>query len=444
VDDTAQLQAALEGCSSSPSGPHDHVQLLGEEQPGHHGGEHDNDDDDGSGRGRCTIVLSDGVFHTDVLLVHDFRGHIRGQGQGRTIIRPIRGALRSADVVFEKGPTLAEPYPVLLHFADGGDVRLSHFTLEFPADMQVEPYVIAGGPVITNALLSAVMVDGTGEARLRVSNLAIVAADRADPTTFGSVLLNAIRFEGQIRQLIDPATGDVIDDSTMPLARGHFTARDTTVVGSGNVFALRDARNLAVEIVGNRVRGARLNAVNLVDLGQSQVHVANNVISGSTGVFIFRGGRPFNQPSTIMVERNRFVLTDRSSALFGEPGLGMLFIDITPGGGIDRAEIRDNHIALIRDNPPSLGFAGAVLVTGDRAGARITGNKITGPVGLAGVIVENSDGTRVRLNDLSGLVTDPGAVDIWLTDTTSHVRVLQPGATVLDEGVDNIVETGTR
>jgi hypothetical protein len=145
-----------------------------------------------------------------------------------------------------------------------------------------------------------------------------------------------------------------------------------------------------------------------------------------------------------MVERNRFVLTDRSSALFGEPGLGMLFIDITPGGGIDRAEIRDNHIALTRDNPPSLGFAGAVLVTGDRAGARITGNKVTGPVRLAGVIVENSDGTRVRLNDLSGLVTNPSAVDIWLTDTTSHVRVLQPGATVLNEGVDNIVETGTR
>jgi hypothetical protein len=442
VDDTAQLQAALEGCSSSPSGPHDHVQLLGEEQPGH-GGEHDNDDDDGSGRGRCTIVLSDGVFHTDVLLVHGFRGHIRGQGQGRTIIRPVRGALRSVDVVFEKGPTLAEPYPVLLHFADGGDIRLSHFTLEFPADMQVEPYVIAGGPVITNALLSAVMVDGTGEARLRVSNLAIVAADRADPATLGSVLLNAIRFEGQIRQLIDPATGDV-HDSTVPLARGRFTVRDTAVVGSGNVFALRDARNLAAEIVDNRVRGARLNAVNLVDLGQSQVHVANNFISGSTGVFIFRGGRPFDQPSTITVERNRFVITDSSSALFGEPGLGMLFVDITPDGGIDRAVIQDNHIALTRDHPPSLGFVGAVLVTGDRAGARITGNRITGPVGLAGVIVENSDGTRVRLNDLSGLVTDPSAVDIWLTDTTSHVRVLQPGATVLNEGVDNIVENGTK
>ena len=210
-DDTAQLQTALEACSGE--------------------------------RRRCTIVLAEGVFHTDVLLVHNFQGRIHGQGRGRTIIQPIAGPLRSAPVVFANDPTLAEPYPILLHFTDGGDIELSGFTLDFPENIQVGPYTIVDSDPVENALLSAIMVDGTSSARLRISNLQIIAAEKpSDPSAFGSVLLNAIRFEGQIRISTDPITGDLVD-STIPLASGEFTARDTTVTGSGNVFALRDARN---------------------------------------------------------------------------------------------------------------------------------------------------------------------------------------------------------
>jgi hypothetical protein len=49
-DDTEQLQSALDACSGATP--------------------------------PCQIMLAEGVFHTDVLLVHDFRGRLRGQGTG--------------------------------------------------------------------------------------------------------------------------------------------------------------------------------------------------------------------------------------------------------------------------------------------------------------------------------------------------------------------------
>ena len=145
------------------------------------------------------------------------------------------------------------------------------------------------------------------------------------------------------------------------------------------------------DIVDNRVRDARLNAINLVDLGNSTVRIEDNVISsGAVGMFIFRGGRPSDEPTIFTVEHNRFAITDRSSDLFGFPSEGILFIDITPEGGIDRLLIRENRIALLPLG--FLGFFDGIFITGDRGGVRIVRNEIAGPVIFAGIFVENSVG----------------------------------------------------
>jgi hypothetical protein len=190
------------------------------------------------------------VFHTDVLLVHDFRGRIRGQGTGHTIVRPLAETpLRSTDIPFLNDPTLEEPYPILLHFADGGDIELADFTLDFPQDMQVAPFGV--GEPVQDVLLSGIMVDGSGTARLRVSRLEIVAAERPPETSsFGSTLLNAIRFEGQVR-LVDPT--DPLGALTKPLAGGEFMAHDTHIRRAGLGFALRDVTNVKAHIVNNDV-----------------------------------------------------------------------------------------------------------------------------------------------------------------------------------------------
>ncbi len=396
VDDTAQLQAALTACSGA--------------------------------RPACKISLSKGVFHTDVLLVRDFKGRIQGQGARHTIVRPITGRpLRSTEVPFLEDPTLEEPYPVLLHFADGGDIRLADFTLEFPGEMRVEPYTVV--EPIADALLSAIMVDGTETARLVVSGLKIIAAaDDARLASFGSNLLNAIRFEGQIRLVAD------IDTAT-PLAGGEFIAYDTHIRSAGLGFALRDVTNVDARIVDNHVQDARLIGVFLTDMGNSHARVAGNRISSElVGIQILRGVRPPEEPSSFDVIDNAFAINERGTSLFG-PGGGVAFFDVTPDGGIDRASVSHNDIAL------GVEVFDGVFVLGDRGGVRIGGNRISGPALEAGINIWDSRGTRTRHNRFPGL--EPGLADVRLNSGTSECRVIEPEATVLDEGTDNHVEAKT-
>jgi hypothetical protein len=191
-------------------------------------------------------------------------------------------------------------------------------------------------------------------------------------------------------------------------------------------------------IVGNHLRDARLNAVNLVDMGNSRILVKDNFISADTsGMAIFRGVNPPRVPSTIIVEHNRFEITDRSSEFFGFPGDGLFFVDFTLDGGIDRVFIRHNEISL--GVPAFFGFFDGIFVHGDRGHVRIVENKLSGLVLDAGIVIDNSVGTRTRNNDFSGL--EPGPPDVLLTETTSECRVREPGATVVDLGTNNIVHT---
>jgi hypothetical protein len=402
VDDTSQLQAALDGCAGV------HVP--------------------------CVIALAAGVFHTDALLVRDFKGAILGKGRGRTIIRPLAGTpLRSTAQVFLGDPTLAQPYPVLLHFADGGDILLSGFTLEFPEDMQVSQWRLGLSPV-DNALLSAVMVDGgdTDRARLAVSNLEIVASAHPNTEIYGSNVINAIRFEGQIRSV------DASDDVGMatPLGSGLFVARDVNITGTGLGFALRDAQNLVVDIAENEITNTRLIGVFFADVGGSHVTVARNSISSETGgLYWLRGVRPQDAPSNVRISDNRLSINRAGTGILG-PGDGVAFIDLTvfddpvTGGAIDRTTIERNRIVL------GIDAYEAVLVLGDRGKVTVVDNKLTGPALDTGVWIEESRGTRVARNHFDGFSPAP---DVYLLSSTSECRVLQPGATVLDEGVGNVV-----
>ena len=102
-DDTRQLQAALSRCTN-PRSP-------------------------------CDLRLGAGVFYTDVLLAEGFHGlpiHGARAGVGH-IIRPLADrALRSSPAPFTVEPTLAQPYPVLLHFARNSKVSISSSRWSFP------------------------------------------------------------------------------------------------------------------------------------------------------------------------------------------------------------------------------------------------------------------------------------------------------------------------
>jgi hypothetical protein len=402
-DDTAQLQAALDACSGAAL--------------------------------PCHIELAAGIFHTDLLLVQDFRGHISGQGVTRTIVRPLVGErLRSTRRPFLGDPTADQPYPVLIHFANGADVTVGDFTLEFPGTMRVQTWHL-GSLTTQDALLSAIMVDGddTDTARLVARRLQIVAADVPQDVTFGSNVLNAFRFEGQIR------TGHPRDETgtATALGSGEFVAEDVVIRRTGLGFALRDATHVQVNIAKNDV-DARFIGVFLTDLGASRATVTGNrVASELVGIQLLRGVRPHDEPSTFEIFDNTVSINHQGTGLFG-PGDGIVFVDITVfadpagAGGIDTADILDNRISL------GVGTFDAVFVLGDRGHVSVARNRLTGPALDGGVVVTDSRGTRVVDNVFDGFAPAP---DVLLLPSASDCVVIQPGATVVDLGINNSVTT---
>ena len=224
------------------------------------------------------------MFYTDVLLVEGFHGTITGRGQGRTIIRPLADrALRSTPVPFTVEPTLAQPYPVLLHFARNSKVSISRLTLEFPAGMTVMPYELPypgyEGLVITQSLAAAILVDGDRDAELVMSRLTFIGVD--NDTYDGSNLSSAARFEGRIRY-------NAGVNQTQIMRGGRLVAQDNRIQRSGFGIQVLDANHLEVLVADNTI-DARIYAVDFQDLGASKIAALRNTIDAELdGIAVFQ------------------------------------------------------------------------------------------------------------------------------------------------------------
>lgn len=101
-------------------------------------------------------------------------------------------------------------------------------------------------------------------------------------------------------------------------------------------------------------------------------------------------------------------------------------------GGIDHVFLHDNTIALGVD-----AFDG-FFVQGDQGNVRIEHNDISGAALNTGITVTDSRGTRTQHDGFFDF--EPGRADVWLQSTTSDCQVIEPEATVLDEGLNNEVK----
>jgi hypothetical protein len=406
-DDTAALQAALLQCRDA--------------------------------REQCLIRLGPGTFHSDVLLVKGFHGTIQGRGSNKTTIQPLAfRPLRVAPIALADEPTLAAPYPIFMHFADGSELTMSGVRLDFPASMQVMPWAFSGATGAAgneNALLAAVMVDGTSNgARLHLFDVSMVASTGSN-SAYGSNIFNCVRFEGQLRFVNG-------SDQTRKLMGGSMAAFRNDLRGCGLGIAVRDAENIEVTAVHN-ILDVRSIGLWSTDLGKSRVtYVANSIASESTGIAVTRAFRPPANPSRYFIADNDVNMNENGTAI---DGVGFDGIAVQDYAGfapdyvpamLDDIEIFGNDIQL---NP--FVYDG-VFVLGDAGGnVRVRNNRIRGPALDAGIVIDQSVGSRVSRNRFDGL--QPDVADIHLYSGSRAVRVFQPGANVLDEGIDNVVATGS-
>lgn len=399
-DDTAQLQAALSQCTNA-------------KRP-------------------CDLRLTAGVFHTDVLLVKGFHGSITGSGQARTIIQPLANqALRSTRDPFIADPTLAEPYPALLYFDDGGKISISRLTLEFPASMRVASwnFYLSGEQDIQDSLLAAIFVSSSGEADLRMSNVKIVASDKNE-RYFGSNIFTGVRFEGQIR-----FSGDA--DVTRKLKRGRLIAHDNTLLRTGDGFSLEDAENTRALVYRNEF-DSRVYSIIFTNLSASNVAAYRNIIRTEIeGIFVAQTPeRPPAKRSNYLLSQNIINVNEDDTSIdpsgAGYDGIGVFDFRFEPETILANVIIWDNDVT-VRDGEVLAAFS----IYGDGPGSmQVFGNRVYGVPSDAGVFVDLSRGTRVFHNDLGELGDVPG---VWLGADTRDCRVIEPNDVVRDEGQGNHV-----
>ncbi|MDB6089141.1 MAG: hypothetical protein JWN85_1925 [Gammaproteobacteria bacterium] len=405
-DDTAQLQAALSNCTDA-------------QRP-------------------CEVSLGEGVFYTDVLLVKGFNGAIAGRGEGRTVIRPLaHRPLRSTPTPFVDEPTLAQPYPVLLHFANNSKVEISKLSLEFPADLRVMQYEVPYYPGLhyTTSLVAAILVDGDRDAELVMTHLTIAGAD--NDTFDGSTIASAARFEGQIRY----SQGI---NRTRIMQKGRLVAFESHIRRSGYGIQALDSMNVDGVLAGNTM-DVRVYAIALTDLGGSKFAAVRNTIDAELeGIVVDQTPKLAPKvPSQYLIAQNtlRVNETGRAVELDSTGGYGGIGVydfaaqSMPPAGETINSDVTiwDNDIT-IPENPVKDG----IDVSGDGPGdITVIGNRIRGTPYDSKIFVDLSRGTIIADNDLSGI--NPPNSDVHLTSTTRDCRVIEPGDTVFDQGIHNLV-----
>jgi hypothetical protein len=411
VDDTPQLQSALESCAGAVT--------------------------------PCRIQLERGTFHTRLLLVSNFHGEIRGQGAGVTIVQPVLDRyLRPSLSPFDAPPTLSAPYPALLHFTDGGNIVLANLTLDFPTGMRV----LGWYRKFWNTLLSAILVDGglDQRARLQMTDVEVLARPCRRIVTLHSNVMAAVLFGG--RQAWFPAPTAF---RTERLGGGAFIASNALIQDTGIGFAVHDANHVDVHIFENDIEHTRRNAVSLFDVGGSRIRVVDNriaaegtLINNYRGFTDFNAARPpsSNEPSSFLIARNSITLTGLGD--FGADPinttdwLGMSRTE-DPHAGIDNWEIVDNDIVL-----DVTGRAGGISVLGDRGRALVAYNRIWGSAGVTGagavaVGIDHSVGTRITQNKFFDFPA--GRPTVALGTFTRECTVNQRTSVVADNGQNNHV-----
>jgi parallel beta-helix repeat protein len=349
-DDTANLQAALDGCGSG-----------------------------------CTIQLGAGTFHTAQVIARNFRGALLGRGRGVTVLEalpelPVNGAEPwpwSAD------PTPSAPWPVLLMFLDGRFI-VSDLTVRIPSSPSTQPWKIFGG---TLSELIAVQVTG---------DRADAAFDRVDVegavgSFLGYNIIFGIAYEGILNNPGEdptiapqrPMTGSFSESRCSIRSARYgtmlFNLRDARAVVTKSLVDHADVGYFAQESSGTDVQITENTARNVLDMaaGWSQGFIPE-----------------YDGPSHFLIARNRFSIVEGGSV----DSDGVTLRDVGATKTL-RAEVVDNDIVLQPATPAGpVPLRSGILGNGIR-GAMVRGNRIKGPA-ATGILFDGASENKVFENEV--------------------------------------------
>jgi parallel beta-helix repeat protein len=416
-DDTADLQAAFNACTSSG--------------------------------GLCTVQLVEGTYFTTQVTVYGFQGNFVGMGQGLTIIQALPLPSPTADPFWTALPGPANPWPALFTFENGA-YRISGMTLSEPYSVAVpsgwDASAISGPPTET-ALFTTMEL--TGLQAFATVNHVTVLGSTGD--VLGTNIYNAITFEGSV--LPSGWTNPLTD--VIPLA-GTFTVTNSVFNSAESGPWTDTLANAAVTICYNTLANTVV-PLGFMDASNSQLTFCGNKASVyyGEGVLVEQTVYKIDLPSTVYITGNDFQVSDGAGAValldFGPDfGLGSTLSAVVSGNvfqtdtscGCYVGAEPSSYSVIISEYLVSLVVSGNIILGGGAAGvyvvggpAVVMGNVILGS--YAGIWVDYANGVRVTGNVIKNSIEYGVAV----TDGSSNNLVAWN--VVKGSGVDDLYWDGT-
>ena len=397
-DDTAVLQAALDGCSGA--------------------------------RRSCTVSLCAGVFDTGILRVKDFRGTLRGAGARATVLRAQPDLPVSASPgFFREDPFGPDPWPYLLQFVEGrATIRDLGILIPAPPEgsRPTTGWTLFEGVDPSFELRGALLLTGRDPVDFEVSRVRVRAA-RDSASDLETTAFHGVEFGGLLY--------DAAAEEPFPVfpARGSFEVTDSEILGVLNGTPVGEIAGANVRVAHNRFRSTV--AVEVIDADQSQVAIVSNRWNASyRGVQVRQNldGSP-SRASGILVDDNEGSLAPLAPGL----GDGISFqdpIDASPDPGGSVLWATRNRLTLGNGTGPA---ASGITAKGS-ARLKLAGNRLSGKADT-GLEVDVTIGCLVRGNSVRDLETE-GGPDLHLGSNTSDcVAVVGKHDLVLDEGSANRV-----
>ena len=397
VDDTAPLQSALERCSGAGSG--------------------------------CTVRLCRGVFRTEPLRVGDFRGVLRGDRRGRTVIQalPDLRVNNNLNGYWRDDPLNPglDPWPFLLQLIGGrGEIR--DLTIEIPTPppglRPTQGWTEVSG--VSQELAGALLITGQDPVDFEVNRVRVIA--RPDPESFlDTTLIGGVSFRGLLFNPADPG------DFPVHPVRGQYRLSDSELTGMVSGTQLGELEGAQIDVTGNDFQS--FLAVDVLDGSRSRIRVdGNRWEAGYVGVQVILNvdGEP-SQGNTFLVSRNQGTV----GPYFGFAS-GVYFVDpwLLPEPGESTLTVGRNRMTVGTAEES----AGTAVEAWGAGRLWVYGNGFQGRAG-AGIRVDQTSGCRVFWNTLGGLDTGGGPHLHLGPETSECLAVVGQDDIVVDNGTSNRV-----
>lgn len=406
VDDTANIQAALDACVAS-------------------------------GR-ECTVRLQPGTYHTSQLVEYNFKGAFRGMGMNRTTIEALPNLTVTLPDTSSEGACLPDTssclWPSLIIFVDG-NIQVSDLSIHVTAapGTATSGWTLNGYAI--SSLLDAMRFMGQSPTQVSIDRVSIEGQPDLTANSYGVVfgygagfnVVNGIIFTGELPRSSNPLDYYFLSGS-LKVQRSSFKGLFDGVSQQGFL------QSSQITIGGEGGAGNQFQNVYIgMDLEGSQSSVfdiSHNVSAGMYGgMWVIPWQTVFVQTST-----SSYSIHDNQFAATGPYAEVLYLVDNFSNPWI-KASVWQNTVTAQNFLSEGIGIY-------NTRGTSVWRNTVVGSDGYDAIGLWMSSNDLVAGNKVNSFSIDPdmGYAQIYLDPSSSNnVVYCSPTDNVLDDGSNNTV-----